>query len=99
MSFVKKPFLSRVIDALKDKEELKSPVVIKHGDSMDIEIARLQQELAEGNLGVDPKKIEQQIKFLEIGKAGEHSLLFELTNSFLPILSSHIFSSFSKVVS
>lgn len=89
MSFVKKPFFSRVIDALKDKEELKSPVVIKHGDSMDIEIARLRQELTEGNLGVDPKKLEQQIKFLEIGKAGEQSLLFELTNSFLPIMILH----------
>lgn len=89
MSFVKKRFLSRVIDALKDKEKLKSPVVIKHGDSMDIEIARLQKELVEGKSGEDPKKIEQQIKFLEIGKAGEQSLLFELTNSFLPIMILH----------
>lgn len=89
MSFIKKPFLSRVIDALKDKEELTSPVVIKHGDSMDSEITRLQKELANKQPGVDFKKIEQQIKYLEIGKAGEQALLFELTNSFLPIMILH----------
>ena len=89
MTFVKKPFLARVVDAMKDKEELKSPVVVKHGDSMDLEIARLQKELTEKNSKVDYKKLEQQIKYLEIGKAGEQSLLFELTNSFLPIMILH----------
>ena len=89
MSFMKKPFLSRVIDALKDKEKLTSPVVIKHGDSMDLEIARLQKELVGERQGTISKKIQQQIKYLEIGKAGEQALLFELTNSFLPIMILH----------
>ena len=89
MAFVKKPFLARVVDAMKDKEELKSPVVIKHGDSMDLEIARLQKELVEKSSTISPQKIEKQIKYLEIGKAGEQSLLFELTNSFLPIMILH----------
>ena len=89
MTFVKKPFLARVVDAMKDKEELKSPVVVKHGDSMDLEIARLHKELSGKNSTMDIKKIEQQIKYLEIGKAGEQSLLFELTNSFLPIMILH----------
>ena len=89
MTFVKKPFLARVVDALKDKEELKSPVVVKHGDSMDLEIARLHKELSRKSSTMDTKKIEQQIKYLEIGKAGEQSLLFELTNSFLPLMILH----------
>ena len=89
MTFVKKPFLARVVDAMKDKEELKSPVVVKNGDSMDLEITRLQKELAEKESTMNTKKIEQQIKYLEIGKAGEQSLLFELTNSFLPIMILH----------
>jgi hypothetical protein len=89
MSIVKKSFFGRVVDALKDKEDLKSPVVIKHGESMNLEIARLQKELAEGKPGIDRKKIEKQIKYLEIGRAGEQSLLFELTNSFLPIMILH----------
>ncbi|WP_194841677.1 nuclease-related domain-containing protein, partial [Sporosarcina obsidiansis] len=89
MSFAKKPFLSRVIDTLKDKAELQSPVVIKEGDSIDMEIGRLRNKLAKGLLPPDSKKIEQQIKLLEIGKAGEQSLLFELTNSFLPIMILH----------
>jgi hypothetical protein len=89
MTFIKKPFLARVVDAFKDKEELRRPIVIKQGDSMDLEIMRLQKELAEKKLLDDRKKIEQQIKYLEIGKAGEQSLLFELTNSFLPIMILH----------
>ncbi len=89
MSFVKRPFFARVIDALKDKDYLKSPIVIKHGATMNLEIARLQKELAAGKPEVDCKKIEKQIKFLQIGKAGEQSLLFELTNSFLPIMILH----------
>ncbi|MHC8515914.1 NERD domain-containing protein [Sporosarcina sp. ITBMC105] len=90
MAFIKKPFLSRVVDALKDKEELKLPVVIKEADSMDSEIARLQQALAEGQLNdTEAKKLTKQMKFLEIGKSGEQSLLFELKNSFLPIMILH----------
>lgn len=89
MAFLKKSLFSRVVDGLKDKEELKSPIVIKHGNSMDLEIARLQKELAQVRQGEDAQKIEQQIKFLEIGKAGEKSLLFELENSFLPIMILH----------
>lgn len=90
MSFIKKPFLSRVMDALKDKEELKSPVVIKDAYSMDIEIARMQNELAEGGLSEKRvKELEKQIKLTEIGKSGEQSLLFELKNSFLPIMILH----------
>ncbi|QUW21455.1 NERD domain-containing protein [Sporosarcina sp. Marseille-Q4063] len=89
MTFVKKPFLARFVDALKDKEELKTPIIVKHGDSMDLEIARLQKELADKKSPDDRKKIEQQIKYLEIGKAGEQSLLFELTNSFLPMMILH----------
>lgn len=87
MSFLKKSFFSRVVETLKDKEELKSPIVIKDGNSADIEIARFQKELVKP--GADVKKIEQQIKFLEIGKAGERALLFELTNSFLPMMILH----------
>lgn len=45
MVFVKKPFLSRVVVALKDKEELKSPIVIKEEESIDIEITRLQKRV------------------------------------------------------
>lgn len=86
---VKKSIFSRVINALKDKEELKSPIIIKHGNSMDSEIAHLQRKLSEGNPEVDLKKIEKQIKFLKIGNAGEQSLLFELKNSFLPIMILH----------
>ncbi|MEK5038053.1 NERD domain-containing protein [Sporosarcina sp. FSL K6-3457] len=89
MSFIKKSFLSRVVEVLKDKEELKSPVVIKHGTSMDAEITRLQTELAEEQLDMNRKKIEENIKLLKIGKAGEQSLLFELMNSFLPLLILH----------
>lgn len=90
MTFIKKPFLSRVVDALKEKEELKSPVVIKEANSMDIEIARLQRELAEGQLiDKEAKELEKQIKLFEIGKSGEQSLLFELKNSFLPIMILH----------
>ncbi len=89
MSFTKKPFFSRIIDALKDKNDLASPVVIKHGHSMDFEITRLEKELANGKPGADSKKTEQQIKYLKIGKAGENALLFELTNSFLPFMILH----------
>ena len=56
---------------------------------MDAEITRLQTQLAEEQLDVNRKKIEEQIKLLKIGKAGEQSLLFELTNSFLPLLILH----------
>lgn len=86
MSFIKQPFFSRVMDVLTDKEELKSPVVVKHGDSVDTVISRLQKELVEGLPELDRKKIEKQIKLMEIGKVGEQSLLFELTNSFLPLM-------------
>ena len=89
MSFTKKPFFSKIIDALKDKKDLASPVVIKHGHSMDFEITRLEKELVNGKPGADSKKTEQQIKYLKIGKAGENALLFELTNSFLPFMILH----------
>jgi hypothetical protein len=89
MSFLKKSLFKRVIDVLKDTEDLKSLIVIKQGNSIEAEIARLQKELAEGKPSIDSKKIEQQIRMLEIGKAGEQSLLFELKNSFLPIMILH----------
>lgn len=89
MTFAKKSFLSRFVGVLKDKEDLKSPIVIKQGDSVDSELIRLQKQLAGEQLDVNRKKIEEQIKFLNIGKAGEQSLLFELTNSFLPMLILH----------
>lgn len=82
MSFLKKPLLSRVIDALKDSEKLKSPIVVKKGNTMQIEIARLERLLAQAQSSEEKKKIEQQIKFFEIGQAGEQSLMFELENSF-----------------
>lgn len=87
MSFLKKSFLSRVVETLQDTEKLKSPVVMKHGNSLDTEIARLQKELEKPE--ADVKKIEQHIKYMEIGKAGEQALLFELTNSFLPMMILH----------
>src|SRR5690606_37646531 len=78
------------MDALKDKEDLKSPVVIKEADFMDTEIARLQRELAEGGLSDKRvKELEKQIKLFEIGRSGEQSLLFELKNAFLPIMILH----------
>lgn len=90
MSFVKKPFISRMFDALKDKENLKMPVVIKDEESIDIEIDRLKRELVETKLSDKRvKEIEKQIKLFEIGKSGEQSLLFELKNSFLPIMILH----------
>lgn len=89
MSFVKRSLWSRMIDSLKDKEELASPIVVKQSDSIDRQVANLQKELARAQTDAACQKIEEKIKLLRIGNAGERSLLFELTNSFLPMMILH----------
>nr|WP_269135957.1 NERD domain-containing protein [Sporosarcina cyprini] len=64
--------------------------MIKEEESIDLEIARLKRELDGGHFSDKrAKELKKQIKLFEIGKAGEQSLLFELKNSFLPIMILH----------
>ncbi len=69
-------------------DKLKGPVFIKESSDAEEQLEKL--ELLHGKAEGELKKlIEQDIKLLNYGIAGEKSLIFELKNSFMPMLILH----------
>jgi len=83
--FAKKSFLERVKLALKDKEELKVPVLIREGTTAQKTINKMQSDLEIEKSVETQKDLLNKIKILELGLYGEKSVQFELMNSFIPI--------------
>lgn len=83
--FAKKSFLERVKLALKDKEELKVPVVIKEGRTAQKTIDKMQIDLEKEKSSEAQKDLLNKIKIFELGLSGEKSVQFELMNAFIPI--------------
>lgn len=83
--FAKKSLLERVKLVIKDKEKLRSPVLIKEGISAQSTIDTITKDIeSEKSIEVQ-KELRSKIKLLELGLYGEKSVQFELMNSFLPI--------------
>lgn len=83
--FAKKSFLERVKLALKDKEELKVPVLIKEGRTAQKTIDKMQFDLEKEKSSEAQKDLVNKIKIFELGLSGEKSVQFELMNAFIPI--------------
>ncbi|WP_277586815.1 NERD domain-containing protein [Psychrobacillus antarcticus] len=83
--FAKKSFLERVKLALKDKEELRVPVLIKEGSSAQKTIEKIQSDLENEKVSETQKDLQSKIKIFELGLYGEKSVQFELMNAFIPI--------------
>lgn len=83
--FAKKSFLERVKLALKDKEELKVPVLIKEGRTAQKTIDKMQIDLEKEKSSEAQKDLLNKIKIFELGLSGEKSVQFELMNAFIPI--------------
>lgn len=85
MYFSQKSFIERVKLSLQDKEELKTPILIKSAESAKQSIKQITRELELDNTPEMKKKLLNDMKLFELGLYGEESVLFELTNAFLPI--------------
>lgn len=83
--FAKKSFLERMKLALKDKEELRVPVLIKEGSSAQKTINKIQGDLEKEKVSETQKDLLSKMKILELGLYGEKSVQFELMNAFIPI--------------
>ncbi|MFJ5770786.1 NERD domain-containing protein [Psychrobacillus sp. NPDC093180] len=83
--FAKKSFLERMKLALKDKEELQVPVLIKEGNSAQKKIDKIQSDLEKEKSSAIQKNLLGKMKILELGLYGEKSVQFELMNAFIPI--------------
>jgi len=83
--FANKPFIERFKLAIKDKEILESPILIKDGISAKQKIEKLSEDLKVEKSLENQKELIKKIKLLELGLYGEKSVQFELLNSFLPI--------------
>lgn len=83
--FAKKSFLERMKLALKDKEELRVPVLIKEGTTAQKKIDKMQSDLEKEKLSETQKDLLSKIKIHELGLYGEKSVQFELMNAFIPI--------------
>ena len=83
--FANKSFLERMKLALKDKEELKVPVLIKEGSSAQKTIDKMQSDLEKEKSSETQKELLSKMKILELGLYGEKSVQFELMNAFIPI--------------
>jgi len=66
-------------------DKLNAPILHKDSDEMIKQISILE-ELKEKASGKTKNLMLKDIKLLEYGKQGEESVLFELTNSFMPML-------------
>ncbi|WP_144511436.1 NERD domain-containing protein [Bacillus sp. FJAT-22090] len=83
--FAKKSFLERMKLALKDKEELRVPVLIKEGSTAKKMIVKIQGDLEIEKMPESQKDLQSKMKILELGLHGEKSVQFELMNSFTPL--------------
>lgn len=83
--FAKKSFLERMKLALKDKEELRVPVLIKESSSAQKTINKIQGDLEKEKVSETQKDLLSKMKILELGFYGEKSVQFELMNAFIPI--------------
>jgi len=83
--FAKKSLLERVKLVIKDKEELRSPVLIKEGISAQRTIDTITKDIEREKSIEVQKELRSKIKLLELGLYGEKSVQFELMNAFLPI--------------
>ena len=66
-------------------DKLKEPVLYKDSDVLENQIEILE-ELKEKASGEIKNQIQKEIRLLEYGKKGEETVLFELMNSFMPML-------------
>lgn len=83
--FAKKSFLERMKIALKDKEELRVPVLIKEGNSAEKTINKMHMDLEHEKSPEIQNDLRSKTKILELGLYGEKSVQFELMNAFMPI--------------
>ncbi|WP_391204693.1 HRDC domain-containing protein [Psychrobacillus sp. L4] len=83
--FAKKSLLERVKLVIKDKEELRVPILVKEGVSAQRTIDSLQNNIEIEKSSVIQKELMHKMKILELGLYGEKSVQFELMNSFIPI--------------
>lgn len=81
----KRNFFERVAFALKDTENLKTPILIKEAVDSELKIKELQVQLEQSNDPLTKAKILKEAQLLTLGVKGEASVLFELQNSFLPL--------------
>ncbi|PKC52137.1 hypothetical protein RhiirA1_482200 [Rhizophagus irregularis] len=71
--------------ALKDTENLKTPILIKEAVDSELKIKELQVQLEQSNDPLTKAKLLKEAQLLTLGVKGEASVLFELQNSFLPL--------------
>ncbi|WP_391116835.1 HRDC domain-containing protein [Psychrobacillus sp. L3] len=83
--FAKKSLFERVKLVMKDKEELRVPILVKEGVSAQRAIDSLQECIEIGTSSTTQKELMNKIKILELGLSGEKSVQFELMNAFIPI--------------
>ncbi|MBD8032908.1 hypothetical protein [Solibacillus merdavium] len=85
MEFKQVGFLKRVANAFTDKENLKTPILIKESTESVQIIDQYKKELEYTKDVKAHKSLNEKIKLIELGLKGENSVLFELQNSFLPL--------------
>lgn len=85
MEFKQEGFLKRVAKALVDTEKIKTPILVKEATDVVQLIEQYKNDLEHTTDPIEIKRVNEQIKLLELGLKGENSVLFELQNSFLPL--------------
>lgn len=80
--------LNYLKEVITGTEALKKPVFLKDESEATKQIEELKI-LAEKSSGEKKKKIEEDIKILSYGLKGEEAILFELKNSFMPMIVLH----------
>ncbi len=81
----KRNFFERVVYALKDTENLKTPILVKDANEHELKLKELQVQLDQTKDLQLQTKLLNEIQLFNLGIKGEESVLFELQNSFLPI--------------
>ena len=81
MKVIKEGLFARVMKAIKDTEDLTTPVVIKEATDSTMQLEAYKRKLAS-----EPSEaLVTKVKLLELGSKGEAQVLFELQNAFLPL--------------
>lgn len=85
LKFKETNFLKRMTNAIKDTENLKTPMVFKEATEIKDVLMKLQEEITNSSDEKQKKSLQERIKLLDLGLTGENNVLFELKNSFLPL--------------
>lgn len=81
MNVKKSGLFARVMRAIRDTEELTTPLVIKEGTESIIQLEQYKEELANN----PSEALAKKVKLIDLGNKGEAQVLFELKNAFLPL--------------